>query len=171
MKTLCKVGIVLAGYALAFLVASAALQVRILLTNDEAAQASAGMYAFADFLFFVGTLGILSLAPTALGLYFLSPGERSWSWLSIGALFLAIVGPAAAVLLQPYQAYSLPIALLWLGQILGAPLLLLAFVVFGLLAPTRRARWTLLAAAVAEGTVCVYAFVCLFIVGHWLINQ
>jgi hypothetical protein len=165
-----KLCIVLGGYASAFLLACAALQVRIWLTWDEAAQSSAGMYAFADFLFFVGTLGILSLAPTALGLFFLCPGERSWSWFSIGALIVALVGPVAAVLAQPYQAYSLPLTLLWLGQILGAPLLLLAFVAFGILAPTRRARWSLFAAGLAEGLVCAYAGVCLLFLGHWVIN-
>lgn len=170
VKIVGKLGIVLASYALAFLMACAALEVRITLTNDEAAQASAGMYAFADFLFFVGTLGVLSLAPTALGLYFLCPGQRAWPLFSTSALIVAAVGPVAAVLLQPYQAYSLPITLLWLGQILGAPLLLLAFVVFGFLAPTRRARWKLFAAGLAEGIVCVYAFVCLFMLGHWIVN-
>jgi hypothetical protein len=83
-----KFALVLAGYALAFLMACVALEVRTALTNDEAA---AGMYAFADFLFFVGTLGVLSLAPTALGLYFLCPGERSWSWFSAGALLVAVI--------------------------------------------------------------------------------
>lgn len=53
------------------------------------------MVAFADFLFFVGTLGLLLLAPTALGLCFLSPGQRSWSWFSISALAVAVIGPVA----------------------------------------------------------------------------
>jgi hypothetical protein len=163
-----KLGLVFAGYVVAFGIACAALEVRIALTDDEAAQASAGMYAFADFLYFVGVLGVLSLAPTALGLYFACPGERAWSWFSRGALVLAIVGPVAAVLLQPYQADSLLVTALWLGQILGAPLLVLAFAVFGILAPTRRTRLTLFAAGLAEGLVCVYAFVCLFLLGHWL---
>ena len=43
VKIVGKLGIVLAGYALAFLLACAALEIRIALSNDEAAQASAGM--------------------------------------------------------------------------------------------------------------------------------
>jgi hypothetical protein len=152
----------------AFFAACAALEARIALTNDEAAQASAGMYAFADFLYFVGVLGVLSLAPTALGLYFLRPGERAWSWFSQGALVLAIVGPVAAVLVRPYQADSLLVTALWLGQILGSPLLVITFTAVSIFAPNRRTRWTLFAAGLAEGLVCLYAFVCLFLLGHWL---
>jgi hypothetical protein len=47
--------------------------------------------------------------------------------------------------------------------------LLLAFAVFGFFAPTRAARWRLFAAGLAEGMVCVYAFVCLFVLGRWLL--
>jgi hypothetical protein len=42
-----------------------------LLTQNAAAQASAGMYAFGDLVLFIGVAGFLMLFPTVLALYFL----------------------------------------------------------------------------------------------------
>jgi hypothetical protein len=70
MSRLTKSGLVLGGYLLACLLASSVVYVYQLLTQD-AARASAGMYAFGDLILFLGVFGILSLFPTGLALYFL----------------------------------------------------------------------------------------------------
>ena len=71
MSRLAKLGLVIGGYVMACLVASGAVYVYQLFTQDAAAQASAGMYAFGDFILFVGIFGVLALFPTGLALYFL----------------------------------------------------------------------------------------------------
>ena len=71
MSKLVKLGIVIGGYMAACLVASGAVYVNGLFTQNAAAQASAGMYAFGDFILFLGVFGVLALFPTGLALYFL----------------------------------------------------------------------------------------------------
>jgi hypothetical protein len=69
---LSKTGLVLGGYALACLIASGVAYVNSLFTQNPAAQASSGMYAFGDFILFIGVCGILALIPTGLAIYFLT---------------------------------------------------------------------------------------------------
>ena len=71
MHKLARLVLVLGGYLAACLVAGAMVYVYGLLTQNQAAQASAGMYAFGDLLLFTGVFGVLALLPTGLGLYFL----------------------------------------------------------------------------------------------------
>jgi len=71
VSKLVKLGIVIGGYMAACLVASGAVYVNGLFTQNAAAQASAGMYAFGDFILFLGVFGVLALFPTGLALYFL----------------------------------------------------------------------------------------------------
>jgi len=55
-----KVGLVAAGYLAAFLVASAAVAVRLATTTGPDAQAASGMYAFGDALLW-GALSVLRI--------------------------------------------------------------------------------------------------------------
>ncbi|HEY9528953.1 MAG TPA: hypothetical protein VIR02_17825 [Anaerolineales bacterium] len=71
MRKLTKLGLVIGGYVAACLLASGVVYVYQLLTDNAAAQASSGMYAFGDLLLFVGMFGILALFPTGLAVYFL----------------------------------------------------------------------------------------------------
>jgi len=71
MSGLAKLGLVIGGYVTACLVASGAVYVNQLFTQDAASQASAGMYAFGDVILFIGVFGVLALIPTGLALYFL----------------------------------------------------------------------------------------------------
>ena len=64
-------GLVIGGYLAAFLLASGAVYVYQLFTQDAASQASAGMSAFGDLILFSGVCGVLALLPTGLALYFL----------------------------------------------------------------------------------------------------
>lgn len=77
MSRLSKLGLVLGGYAVAVVVAYAAVYVNSLLTPADPAQASAGMQAFGDFILFVGVFGLLAVIPTGLGLYFLITGRET----------------------------------------------------------------------------------------------
>ncbi len=71
MSKLTKLGLVIGGYVLACLAAGVSVYLHELLTQNAAAQASAGMYAFGDLVLFIGVAGFLMLFPTALALYFL----------------------------------------------------------------------------------------------------
>ena len=107
MKQLVKVGAVLAGYVAAFLVADAALYLRELQTQgDPAVQASAGMYAFGDFILFIEVFGVSAILPTVLALWFLRRFERFWLVFSLGCMTVAITGLAATVIV--ILAHNLP---------------------------------------------------------------
>ena len=71
MNTPTKIGLVIGGYEAACLAAYGVSYVYELLTQDAAAQASAGMFAFGDLILFIAVFGILALFPTGLALYFL----------------------------------------------------------------------------------------------------
>ena len=66
-----KFGIVIGGYVTACLLAGSVVYVNQLFTDNAASQASAGMYAFGDFILFIGIFGVLALFPTVFALYFL----------------------------------------------------------------------------------------------------
>jgi len=71
MSRLAKLGLVIGGYVAACLIASGAVYVNGLFTQNSAAQASAGMYAFGDLILFIGIFGFLALFPTGLAFFFL----------------------------------------------------------------------------------------------------
>ena len=60
MNRLTKLGLVIGGYVAACLIASGAVYVYQRLTQDAAAQASAGMYAFGDLILFLGVFGVVA---------------------------------------------------------------------------------------------------------------
>jgi hypothetical protein len=65
-----KVAIVVGGYLLAFLLASAAVAIHAMALGESGSQPSGGMSAFGDLVLFVAIFGAVSLAPTAAALYF-----------------------------------------------------------------------------------------------------
>lgn len=69
-----KAGLVIGGYVLACLVASAAVYVNGLLTPADVKLNSSGMTAFGDLILFIGSFGFCALFPTVLGIYFLVRG-------------------------------------------------------------------------------------------------
>lgn len=162
MRPALRIGLVAAGYVGAFLVASAAVAIRVADTSDADAQASSGMYAFGDFYLFIAVFGLLALVPTGAALYFLRPYRRVWVVLSVLGLSVALTGAAAASLfaLGRHAVAPSPLAT-WAGlsvlRILLAPVLAPAFLVFALLSPHRSPRHTLLAATVVEVAVGAYA--------------
>lgn len=162
MKPALKIGLVAAGYVAAFLIASAAVAVRVANTSGPDALASSGMYAFGDsYLFFV-VLGLAALVPTGAALYFLRPFRRLWVVLSTLSLGMALTGAAAALLYAMGRGAVAPSPLASLAgfsvlRILLAPILVPVFLIFALFSPHRSPRFALIAATVLEVGVCLYA--------------
>jgi len=153
-----KAGIVIGGYAAAFLLAAGAFALRLLMTADSpGARASSGMSAFGDSVVFVFAFGVAALAPTGLALYFLRPVRRFWTVSSIGALVLAASGVAASALFWstrlPLPAKSLfGLAEAWsLERMIVAPLFAAAFLVGAGFAPAAGPRRAFALAALCEG--------------------
>jgi hypothetical protein len=126
------------------------------------------MQAFGDSLLFIGMFGFLALFPTALALYYLRSFDKFWTAFSIAALLLAIIGMLAAVMMGRPLHSSWVVGFFGLLKVLGAPLFALCFSICAVIAPTRRSRRLLIAAAAIEFVVSAYVFLCLVVLGHWL---
>jgi hypothetical protein len=167
MKPFLRVGVLAGGYIAAFLLAFAAVGVRLVSTSGPDAQASSGMYAFGDALLFVSVFSVAALVPTAAALFFLRPYRRFWTVLSAFGLGVAVTGLAAAALfaLGRHAAPS-PIAT-WAGlsvlRILVAPLLALTFLACAALSPYRFPRLAFLASAAIEAAASAYGGVVWFV--------
>jgi hypothetical protein len=164
---LTKLSLVPLGYVAAFAAATVAVFIRQLLMQGSEADASSGMSAFGDSLYFFGVFGLLSLVPTAWLLIMLRPYAWFWSALSIGCLAASIIVPAITIGMQHRHADWFVTALLFIGQFLGAPLLAIGILTIAAIAPNWRSRRMLLAAGLIEGVVSIYAFVCLFVLQRW----
>ncbi len=159
IKPTVKVGLVAGGFVASFLVASAAVAIRVASTSGPDAQASSGMYSFGDSALFVTVFGVAALVPTAGALYLLRPYRRFWTVLSGFAVLVAVSGAVAAILFVVGRHAVGPSTLAtWASlsvlRILVAPLLALVFLLAGEAAPHRSPRLALLAAAFVEVAVC-----------------
>ena len=160
MKPFLKVAVVAGGYIAAFLMAYAAVAIRLASTSGPDAQASSGMYAAGDALLFVAVFGVSALVPTGAALFLLRPYRLFWTVLSALGLAVAVTGITAAILFAVGKhAMRSPLAT-WAGlsvlRILGAPLLALTFLVCTILSPHRSSRFAFLAATVMEAAVSAY---------------
>lgn len=160
MKPFLKVAVVVGGYIAAFLMASAAVAVRVALTSGPDAQASSGMYAAGDAMLFAAVFGVSAVVPTGAALFFLRPYRQLWTVLSALGLAVAVTGVTAAILFAVGRhAVSSPLAT-WAGlsvlRILVAPLLALTFLVCTIFAPHRSPRFAFLAATLMEAAVSAY---------------
>jgi len=167
IKTLAKIGVILAGYVIAFLAAWTAVYIRQLHTPDAWVQASAGMYAFGDSLLFVAVFGFIALFPTGLALYFLRFSQTFWAIFSSACLALAVTGPIAAFVYVFASGRALPPSstlpvFFSIMRILKSPLLAAAFLMSAFLAPVRLSKWLLLGAAAIECAVSAFVFVHFF---------
>ncbi len=159
MRPLTKVGIVAAGYAGAFAIASAVVALYVAGTAGPDRQTYGAMFAFGDGLLFVAVFGIAATPVTGALLFFLRPYRRIWTAISTAALAIAMVtfvGFVDHVAPRAFEGSSLHswMALATLG-ILGAPLFAGLFFLSALFAPNRSARMSLLVAGTGE--VCVFA--------------
>jgi hypothetical protein len=165
-----KLAVVVLGYAAAPILAFAGAS--LLSWAKGTSNDPGGMAAFGDLLGFIGLLGILSLPPTALALYFLRPFAKFWTIFSIASLSLATLGVVSAALMgkQHLPPWSmLLVGFFGLVIVLGAPLLGISFLGFAWLAPKGSSRSRLIAAATIEFAVCAYATFCMVVVRHWLV--
>src|SRR4029450_1080576 len=64
MTLIAKLGLIALGYVAAFVIASAAVAVRIAATSAPDAQAASGMYSAGDAMVFVAVFSICALGPT-----------------------------------------------------------------------------------------------------------
>ena len=170
MTKLSKLGIVLGGYAAAFLVSCAAFY--IWTRFETIADMSGGMQAFGDSLLFAGLFGFLSLAPTAAALYFVRSYLKLWTLLSIASLTVATTAPIAALMIPrtPKPPSLLMLAgFFGLMEVFASPLFGLCFLLAAAIAPERRPRWILAASAGLEFVVGAYAFYCMWVVGRWVL--
>lgn len=156
-----KIGIIVAGYVAAIVIAVAAVAIHVASTSGPAAQASSGMYAFGDAVLFVAVFGVLALVPTAAALVFLRPYRHFWMVLATIGMAFAITGLAAVMLFTVGRHAEAPSPMAtWAGlsvlRILAAPLLALASLVCAAVAPYRFPRLMLLVATVVEAGVSAY---------------
>ena len=160
MKPALKAVIVAAGYVAAFLIASAAVTVRVANTSGPVAQASSGMYAAGDAFLFLGVFGVCALVPTGAALIFLRSYRGFWVVLSVMGVAVAVTGVSAAILFAVGRtAEHSPLATLAslsVLRILVAPLLALTFLVSALFSPYSHPRRALFGATVMEVAVSVY---------------
>lgn len=161
LRPTAKVGLVAAGYVVAFAIAALVLSVYVAATSGPDRQTSSGMFAFGDSLVFLGVLGVASVPATGAALFFLRSRPAFWRVLSIGSLVVASTAVAAVVLAAAsssasanprLQSWNVIVPL----RILAAPLLALFFLLSGLFAPSRSDRVGLLSASAIE----IVAFVC-----------
>ena len=160
MKPFLKVAVVAGGYIAAFLMASAAVAIRLASTSGPDAQASSGMYAAGDAMLFVAVFGVSALVPTGAALFLLRPYRLFWTVLSALSLAVAVTGITAAILFAVGRHAMLSPLATWAGlsvlRILVAPLLALTFLVCTILSPHRSSRFAFLAATVMEAAVSAY---------------
>jgi hypothetical protein len=161
LPAVAKAGIVVGGYAVAALVAFCVVSIYISQTSGPDRDASAGMYAFGDSLFFIAVFGIVSIIPTAMALVFLRQSRTFWLACSIAGLAVASTSlVVVAVTVFAPQSTSVW-AMLAFPRIFLSPFLAAAFGLSALIAPEARFRWCLFGAASAEGISSVYGF------AHW----
>ncbi len=164
MRRRVKIGLVLAGYALAL---AAALGLTRWHEYANRANpdwnASAGMYGFGSLIYFLFLLTAGSLVPTGLALFFLRRSPRFWGPFAGACLVLAATGLAAVPLLVLTSRAHSGHPQLWAAlsvwsvlRMLGQPVTAAGFVMSVVIAPRGRPRGWLLVALVSE--VLVGAF-------------
>jgi hypothetical protein len=154
MKPVRKVALIVGGYAVCLLIASAAVAIRVATTSGSARQAAGGMYGFGDAILFVGVFGVFALVPTGAALFLLRPYRTFWKMLSALGLALAVTGVAAAIIFAVGKGDPTTRLAIWAGysvlRILISPLLALAFIVCAAFSPQKTPGIALAIAAMME---------------------
>ncbi len=152
-------GAIAVGFCLAVVIAALAERAYVAATSSVDRQGSGGMSAFGDSLVFLAALGVAAIPATGAALFVLRSRPAFWRVLSVGSLIVACTALLALVLSvgsawiagTRLQVWGMAAPL----RILAAPLLALFFLLSGLFAPIRSARFRLVGAAAIE----VVAFV------------
>src|SRR5262249_24095352 len=147
-----KVGIVLAGYAAAFVVTCIAVALYDMQFTAADNQTMGGMIAGGELMYGSGVFVLACLVPTGLALWFARNHPPPWSVFSTICLTFAGGGLVAAVsALVPSPAFlQVPLLTLvgFMGimQMMGSPVFIAGFGLFGLLAPAGDLRQRMLTA-------------------------
>ena len=151
LRPAAKIGIVAAGYVVAFGIATLVLSIYVAATSGPDRVTSSGMYAFGDSLVFLAVLGVAAVPATGAGLFFLRSRRTFWLVLSAGAVVVACTALVALVLaVGPTSLRMQTWAMLAPLRVLVAPLLALFFLLSAIFAPIRSARVGLLIASAIE---------------------
>jgi hypothetical protein len=160
-----KLGVVLSGYVLAAVASGVAVWVYDRQFSPADDQAMGGMIAGGEMLLGGGVFLCISLAPTALALWFLRRHRPTWSALSVAVLAFALLGLASVVSLVAERGATAhePLVML-LGffsviQMLGSPLWIAAFALFAWLAPERDLKRRMILASAIEALIGAFGLV------------
>lgn len=169
MKKITKIGLILAGYALAFAGACLAAYLDDLATARFQDQ-SGGMVAGGEMILFIGVFAFLSVFPTALALFFLRSQDKFWNTFSLFAIGLALTGPIAEVYIYGVRIFTSSTPTLWaffsffaLLRVWGTFVLGLGDILFAFITQLPIARKRLLIAAGIEQALFLYITVHLWI--------
>lgn len=158
-----RVALVALGYVAALAAAVLALIGYVSLTSGPDRDASSGMYAFADVLFFVLAFAAGSIVPTGLMLYFLRAFVTPWRVFASVGLGISATGLLAAANVAGWSSEYGVFSMLAVPRVFLAPLLAGLFVLVGMFSPGRVNRRWLYTAAAVECITSLYGFV------HWFL--
>ena len=166
MNKFYKIGAVILGYILAFLIACAVLW----LSQGKSGQNSGGMKDFSDLLVSLGVFGVAALFPTGLCLYFLRRSIQFWKVLPIISSVVVISGLFSAFVIAfwskaPAQSFWGILAVFSVFRLLAAPIVATGFAITAFISPNRTSRQIHIGATLIEGSVAIYAFV------HWFVSS
>ena len=169
MKTMTKIGLVIAGFVLAFAGACLAAYLDDLATSQFQAQ-SGGMVAGGEMILFIGVFAFLSIFPVALSLVFLRSSEKFWNLFSFFSIGLALTGPLAEGYMMAVRILCMNTHSWWvffsffaLLRIFGTVVLGSGFVLFAFISPMKQPRRRLLIAAGIEMALFLYISIHLLI--------
>jgi hypothetical protein len=159
--------LVIAGYAVAFVVASVVVSIYVAATSGPDRQDYAGMFAFGDSILFLAIFGLAAIPATGAALFFLRSNRSFWRLASVVALAIATTGVAALIsYLLPQSTDTRSFLGMWSAlsplRILLAPLCAIAFFLAGLFAPIRSCQVALVSAAAIEAAVFAWVAVIWF---------
>jgi hypothetical protein len=149
MTSRVKILLIVLGYGLAFLLATAIVYVnQTYFQNPVDAQAASGMYAFGDMILFLGAFGSLALIPTVAGCLFFKSFKKFWTICSSLGLAFAIFGVVAEVAniilsRTPVFNSSSPgaiVSVLGILHMFCTPITFALFLIVGFIAPKGKAR-------------------------------
>lgn len=113
MNRAAKFGVVLAGYALAFLAAAAAAWFYDIQAATKPYDTSGGMYARGQLLLSLAVFCVVALVPTLLALWFLRRHEGFWNAVAVGSLGFASLGLLAVHMMLAARGASPRVALVF----------------------------------------------------------
>jgi hypothetical protein len=154
--------VIAAGYVAALAVA--VLAVKLNDAGVDPATRQGGMSAFGDSLLFLGVFAVCAVPSTGYAFYLLR--SRPLFWRVLLSLAFVIVGTELVAFVVELIGRNAEIgtaissaAALAIIRILVAPMFALAFMVAGVFAPTRFARFAFFGATVVEGATFAIVFI------------